>query len=318
MYTRDRSLCCLNFDSNIQPWFQISDAKFHPDICSLYVPTNLNRIQSIQIDYLPPLISYLWPLIDQGENVWTVEHLIQRDSNLFRFVYKYDLVIWNKYVQIQQSNNLRINGNTVYPKLLILAADWSTCEHAYKHLSNVEKDLLKNFLILTIYEGQNTEKELYENYLKHGCDLLITTPTILADLIDKRLIHFEQLQLIIYDQIDLLVSNDQQQDLFEKFFTHFNLHSTRIQHVFFSRTVTQLIKDFLKKIFSKHIPFLSSSFMETCTYRNCLIYAEPCRNWFERKSIIKQTLDLAEQTKKKNRHMFISNTSSDDNAKYSQ
>lgn len=246
------------------------------------------------------MISYLWPLIDRGENLWTVEHLIQRDLNALKFVYKYDLVIWNKFVQIQQSNSLRINCNIVYPKLLILAPDWFTCEYTYKHLSNVNKEILKNFSILSIYEGQNTEQDLYEKYRSQGCDLLITTPNILIDLIDKRLIHFEQLQLIIYDQIDLLLRNQQQQqDLFEKFFVHFQLHSSRIQHVFFSRTVTQQIKDFLEKTFSKAIPFLSSSFMETCTYQNCLIYAEPCRNWSERKLILKQAIDLAERTKKK-------------------
>ena len=39
--------------------------------------------------------------------------------------------------------------------------------------------------------------------------------------------------------------------------------------------------------------------METCTYQNVLVYCEPCRNWFERKQIIKDTLDLAGRCRKK-------------------
>ena len=39
--------------------------------------------------------------------------------------------------------------------------------------------------------------------------------------------------------------------------------------------------------------------METSTYKNYLIYCEPCRNWSERKYIIKETLDLAYHCQKK-------------------
>lgn len=39
--------------------------------------------------------------------------------------------------------------------------------------------------------------------------------------------------------------------------------------------------------------------METCTYQNVLTYCEPCRNWFERKHIVKDTLDLAHRCRKK-------------------
>jgi hypothetical protein len=39
--------------------------------------------------------------------------------------------------------------------------------------------------------------------------------------------------------------------------------------------------------------------METYTYKNFFLYCEPCRNWSERKYIIKETLDLAYHLKKK-------------------
>lgn len=48
-----------------------------------------------------------------------------------------------------------------------------------------------------IYEGQNIENELYKKFLTQGCDLLIATPTIISDLIQKRYIHFEQLEMIV-------------------------------------------------------------------------------------------------------------------------
>lgn len=39
--------------------------------------------------------------------------------------------------------------------------------------------------------------------------------------------------------------------------------------------------------------------METYTYKNFFVYCEPCRNWSERKIIIKETLDLAYHCQKK-------------------
>jgi superfamily II DNA/RNA helicase len=51
-----------------------------------------------------------------------------------------------------------------------------------------------------VYEGKNTENELYKQLLTQGCDLLIATPTIVNDLIQKRLIHFEQLQMIVVSE----------------------------------------------------------------------------------------------------------------------
>ena len=74
---RDRSLCLFNSDgtpTTCQPWSTIADAEFHPDVSALYKPTNVNPIQSIQIDYLPPWISYLWPLVHHGKQLWAVDH----------------------------------------------------------------------------------------------------------------------------------------------------------------------------------------------------------------------------------------------------
>ena len=39
--------------------------------------------------------------------------------------------------------------------------------------------------------------------------------------------------------------------------------------------------------------------METHTYNNCFVYCEPCRNWTERKQIIKEMLNLADHCQKK-------------------
>jgi superfamily II DNA/RNA helicase len=55
-----------------------------------------------------------------------------------------------------------------------------------------------------VYEGQNIESELYRKLLTDGCDLLIATPTIINDLIQKRHIHFEQLQMIVVSLIRLM------------------------------------------------------------------------------------------------------------------
>ena len=46
-------------------------------------------------------------------------------------------------------------------------------------------------------KGQNIESELYRTFLSQGCDLLIATPTIVCDLIQKRHIHFERLEMLV-------------------------------------------------------------------------------------------------------------------------
>lgn len=120
-----------------------------------------------------------------------------RDSTPVKFILKYDLLIWDLFYRYSTKTYPVINSNIVYPKVLILAPDWFTCENTYKHLSNVNTDLLKTILMCCIYEGQNIETELYRQFLTQGCDLLIATPTIVNDLIQKRHIHFEQLQLIV-------------------------------------------------------------------------------------------------------------------------
>ncbi|CAF0875722.1 unnamed protein product [Adineta steineri] len=299
----ERSLCLLNsekLDTNFQPWLTISDAQFHPDVCALYCNANINPIQSIQIDYLSPLVSYLWPLIHHGAHVWAVDHPTTRETTPVKFVLKYDLLIWDIFYRI---NNLHpsINSDIVYPKVLILTPDWATCENTYKHLSNVNIDVLKKVNMCCIYEGQNIENELYRKLLTQGCDLLIATPTIVNDLIQKRHIHFEQLQMIVYDQLDLLLQTIEPID---EILNLLQLHTTKTkspQHFFLSRIVNQQTKDFIFKNFSskENYYYLSTSMMETSSYKNCFIYCEPCRNWSERKYIIKETLDLAHHCQKK-------------------
>ena len=216
-----------------------------------------------------------------------------------KFVLKYDLLIWDKFYH-SKSLHPSINSDIVYPKILILAPDWFTCENTYKHLSNVHTDVLKNVLMCCIYEGQNIESELYRKFLTQGCDLLIATPTIVNDLIQKRHIHFEQLELVVYDQFDLLLI--QNLTSIQEILNLLQLHTTKnqsTQHFFLSRIVNQQTKDFLLKYFPTNPCYLSSSLMEAYSYKNLFVYAEPCRNWLERKHIIKQTLDLAHHCKKK-------------------
>lgn len=129
-------------------------------------------------------------------NLWAVDHPPLRDTTPIKFVLKYDLLVWNQFY-CSSKTHPSINGDIVYPKVLILAPDWFTCENTYQHLSNVTTDVLKNVLMCCIYEGQNIESELYRKLLNQGCDLLIATPTTVQDLIQKRHIHFEQLQMIV-------------------------------------------------------------------------------------------------------------------------
>ncbi|CAM4862983.1 unnamed protein product [Rotaria socialis] len=300
---RERSLCLLNsetLDATFQPWLTIADAKFHPDVSALYCNANLNPIQSIQTNYLPSFISYLWPLVHHGGNVWAVDHPTTREAMQLKFVLKYDLFIWDRFYH---STNVHpsFNSDVVYPKVLILAPDWFTCENAYKHLSNVNTDVLKTVTMCCIYEGKNIESELYRKLLTQGCDLLIATPTIVNDLIQKRYIHFERLEMIVYDQFDLLL---QTIEPVHEILNLIQLHTNKIrsiQHFFLSRIVNQQTKDFIFEHFASNKThyYLSSSMMETHTYKNFFVYCEPCRDWGERKHIIKETLDLAHRCHKK-------------------
>ena len=109
---------------------------------------------------------------------------------------KYDLLVWNLFycsTPVSRPSTTEI----IYPKVIILAPDWCTCESTYQHLTSGNTDVLKQMRVSCLYEGCNIEGELYRQVLTDGCDLLIATPTIIQDLIQKRLIHFEQLQLIV-------------------------------------------------------------------------------------------------------------------------
>ena len=136
-------------------------------------------------------------------NLWAVDHPPLRDTTPIKFVLKYDLLIWNQFYRTTKTHP-SIVGDIVYPRVLILAPDWMTCETTYQHLSNVTTDVLKSTLMCCIYEGQNIETELYRKLLNQGCDLLIATPTIIQDLIQKRHIHFEQLQMIVVSRSILI------------------------------------------------------------------------------------------------------------------
>lgn len=163
---------------------------------NLYCHANINSIQSVQINYLPPLISYLWPLVHSGANVWAVDHPTTRETVSIKFVVKYDLLIWDIFYRSENIHS-SLNGDIVYPKVLILAPDWFTCEKTFKHLSNVNTTILKQVTMCCIYEGQNIENELYRKFLTEGADLLVATPSIVSDLIQKRHIHFERLEIIV-------------------------------------------------------------------------------------------------------------------------
>lgn len=196
---RERSLCLFNSDGtsiDCQPWSTITDAEFSRDVSSLYKPTNINPIQSIQTDYLPPWISYLWPLVHQGKHVWAVDHPTSKETMSIPFVMKYDLLIWNIFSRFSSISS-SIRADLIYPKVLIIVPDWSTCETTLKHLKNVETDLFKKIQMYCIYEGQNCPDDLFRSFVNDGCDLLICTPLILHELIQRRFVHFEQLQMIL-------------------------------------------------------------------------------------------------------------------------
>lgn len=231
-------------------------------------------MQSIQTNYLPPFISYLWPLVHHGVNLWAVDHPPLRDTTPIKFVLKYDLLIWNQFYRFNKTHP-SINGDIVYPKVLILAPDWFTCENTYQHLSDVTTDLLKNLLMCCIYEGQNNESELYRKLLQQGCDLLIATPTIVQDLIQKRHIHFEQLQLIV---VSLLL------DLQVPFLFPYSTIST-INWIFFFSKQANHWKRF--SILFNYIPIpiipLNISFSHVLSIKQVEIFS---RDFFRRKSPI--------------------------------
>lgn len=113
-----------------------------------------------------------------------------------KFVMKYDLLVWNLFYHSTPVSHPSPT-EIIYPQVIILAPDWCTCESTYQHLTNANTDVLKQIRMSCLYEGCNIEDDLYKQVLSDGCDLLIVTPTIIQDLIQKRFIHFEQLQLIV-------------------------------------------------------------------------------------------------------------------------
>lgn len=189
------SLCLFNSADNdriVQPWLTIDDAQFDSAVRALYSSSKISPIQSIQSPYLPSLISYLWPLVESGSNVWTVEYSTNKENSPSQFILKYDLLIWNSFFRLPKSSFVSTGAN-LYPKVLILAPDWSTCESINEHLNKMKSDQFKKFIVRCFYEGQH----LAIDSIIEPSDILITTPTMIDELIQKRLIHFEQTQLIL-------------------------------------------------------------------------------------------------------------------------
>ncbi|CAF1500004.1 unnamed protein product, partial [Didymodactylos carnosus] len=147
---------------------------------------------SRQSAYQGTIVSYLWPLFHSRSNVFVSEHT--KDNVVRNFHLKYDLPLLNfLHTQVEHHDTAQ---QTTYPSVLILYPTWSACKTAYDHSEKCySEQYFEKISVCLIYEGQwSNEQDLYRQLITNGCDVLISTATIVNNLIQYHHIHFEQIK----------------------------------------------------------------------------------------------------------------------------
>ncbi|CAF1531005.1 unnamed protein product [Didymodactylos carnosus] len=161
-----RSIGLSSGNCSVSPWLSLSDCEFD--------------------------LSYLWPLFHSRSNVFVSEHT--KDNVVRNFHLKYDLPLLNfLHTQVEHHDTAQ---QTTYPSVLILYPTWSACKTAYDHSEKCySEQYFEKISVCLIYEGQwSNEQDLYRQLITNGCDVLISTATIVNNLIQYHHIHFEQIK----------------------------------------------------------------------------------------------------------------------------
>lgn len=155
-------------------------------------------------------LGYEHPMPVQEE---VIPHLLSQDSDLVALAQTgtgktaaYGLPLLQKTLSTKSSSR----GERTSPSIIILSPTRELCLQIADDMEDFSK-YLPEVRILAVYGGTNIEPQI--RALKHGVDIIVATPGRLMDLMKRGVADLSEVQYIVLDEADEMLSMGFQEDL---------------------------------------------------------------------------------------------------------
>lgn len=155
-------------------------------------------------------LGYEHPMPVQEE---VIPHLLSQDGDLVALAQTgtgktaaYGLPLLQKALSTKSSSK----GETTCPSIIILSPTRELCLQIADDMEDFSK-YLPEVRILAVYGGTNIEPQI--RALKHGVDIIVATPGRLMDLMKRGVADLSEVQYIVLDEADEMLSMGFQEDL---------------------------------------------------------------------------------------------------------
>lgn len=155
-------------------------------------------------------LGYEHPMPVQEE---VIPHLLSQDSDLVALAQTgtgktaaYGLPLLQKALSTKSSSK----GEATSPSIIILSPTRELCLQIADDMEDFSK-YLPEVRILAVYGGTNIEPQI--RALKHGVDIIVATPGRLMDLMKRGVADLSEVQYIVLDEADEMLSMGFQEDL---------------------------------------------------------------------------------------------------------
>lgn len=155
-------------------------------------------------------LGYEHPMPVQEE---VIPHLLSQDGDLVALAQTgtgktaaYGLPLLQKALSTKSSSK----GEATSPSIIILSPTRELCLQIADDMEDFSK-YLPEVRILAVYGGTNIEPQI--RALKHGVDIIVATPGRLMDLMKRGVADLSEVQYIVLDEADEMLSMGFQEDL---------------------------------------------------------------------------------------------------------
>ena len=155
-------------------------------------------------------LGYEHPMPVQEE---VIPHLLSQDGDLVALAQTgtgktaaYGLPLLQKALSTKSSSR----GEATCPSIIILSPTRELCLQIADDMEDFSK-YLPEVRILAVYGGTNIEPQI--RALKHGVDIIVATPGRLMDLMKRGVADLSEVQYIVLDEADEMLSMGFQEDL---------------------------------------------------------------------------------------------------------
>lgn len=155
-------------------------------------------------------LGYEHPMPVQEE---VIPHLLSQDGDLVALAQTgtgktaaYGLPLLQKVLSTKSSSK----GEATSPSIIILSPTRELCLQIADDMEDFSK-YLPEVRILAVYGGTNIEPQI--RALKHGVDIIVATPGRLMDLMKRGVADLSEVQYIVLDEADEMLSMGFQEDL---------------------------------------------------------------------------------------------------------